>query len=280
MRPRACEITGYAVTDDDFLGGRLTVAQPAKGYRAGTDSVLLAASVPAVSGQSVLELGCGTGVVSLCLAARVPRLKLHGVELQPDYTELAHHNAARNGIDFKVHAVDLRTLPDSIRSRAFDHVIANPPYYRRSPGEQASDPGRETAMAGKAPLSDWIGIAAKRIVPKGYLSIVQDIRRMPELLAEIAASRLGSVEVLPISARIGRAPHLVLVRARKGGRAPYRQYFPLILHRGVRHERDGESYTDRVSGILREGAALEFVAPGDSLRSTTSHQMAGLPHRD
>ena len=46
---------------DQFLGGRLMVAQPKTGYRAGVDPVLLAASVPAVRGESVLELGCGVG---------------------------------------------------------------------------------------------------------------------------------------------------------------------------------------------------------------------------
>jgi len=268
------------LTHDGFLDGHLTVAQPAKGYRAGSDSVLLAASVPADSGQSVLELGCGAGVAGLCLAVRVPRLDLHGVELQADYAELARRNATGNGLDFKVHTADLRSLPDALQSRAFDHVMANPPYFRRSARTRAADPGRETALASEAPLADWIGIAAKRLAPKGYLSVVQDMRRLPELLTAIIASRLGSLEVLPLSARIGRAPHLVLARARKGGRTPYRQYFPLILHKGAHHERDGESYTDRVARILREGTALDFGAPGDSLRSTTSLRMARLPHGD
>ena len=49
------------LTCDDFLGGRLSIWQPRDGYRAGVDPVLLAASVPARAGQSVLELGCGTG---------------------------------------------------------------------------------------------------------------------------------------------------------------------------------------------------------------------------
>ncbi|MBL4768768.1 MAG: methyltransferase, partial [Rhodobacteraceae bacterium] len=45
--------------------------QPRKGYRAGIDPMLLAASVPAHAGQSVLELGCGAGAAILCLATRV-----------------------------------------------------------------------------------------------------------------------------------------------------------------------------------------------------------------
>ena len=82
------------MTENAFLGGRLRIRQPRRGYRAGVDPVILAASVPLRSGQSVLELGCGVGVASFCLAARVPDAVLTGIELQPDYAALARENAA------------------------------------------------------------------------------------------------------------------------------------------------------------------------------------------
>ena len=81
---------------NEFLGGRVRLWQPLSGYRAGVDPVLLAASVPATAGQTVLELGCGAGAAILCLAARVPGLHLTGVELQPAYADLARRNAAEN----------------------------------------------------------------------------------------------------------------------------------------------------------------------------------------
>ena len=126
-------MSGFAdneLTCNDFLGGRVQLWQPVDGYRAGVDPVFLAASVPATSGQSVLELGCGAGAAALCLAARVPGLHLSGVELQAEYAELARKNAVENGVNFEVVQADLSALPSELRQRQFDHVIANPPYYR------------------------------------------------------------------------------------------------------------------------------------------------------
>ena len=67
---------------DAFLGGRLRLWQPVRGYRAGGDPVLLAASVPAQAGQAVLDVGCGVGTAALCLSARVPGVAVTGLERQ------------------------------------------------------------------------------------------------------------------------------------------------------------------------------------------------------
>ena len=117
------------VTVDGFLGGRLRLAQPGTGYRAGIDPVLLAAACPAQTGQEVLELGCGVGVASLCLGWRVPGLALSGVEIMGDYAQIARENAARNDIEFDVRQGDVSARPTPFYDRSFHHVIMNPPYF-------------------------------------------------------------------------------------------------------------------------------------------------------
>ena len=134
-----------ALTCDGFLGGKLRILQPRAGYRAATDPVFLAATVPAQAGQSVLELGCGAGVALLSLGRRVPGLQLFGVELQPDYADLAQRNAAANGVACTIHCADLTQMPADLRTQNFDHVIANPPYFPKASGTAAADSGRETA---------------------------------------------------------------------------------------------------------------------------------------
>lgn len=242
-------------TCDKFLGGRIALWQPKNGYRAGIDPVLLAAATPASPGQSVLELGCGAGAASLCLAARVTGISLTGVEIQPEYAALARRNAVENSISFDVHEADLRDLPGPLRQLSFDHVIMNPPYYERCRSTGSQNPGRDIALGGETPVVDWIHIGAKRLKPKGVLTLIQRIDRLPDVLAALPKS-LGSIRVVPIAARNGRAAHLFVLQARKNGRAAFRLSAPFVLHLGAEHLRDGNDYTPVTEAILRDGSAL------------------------
>ncbi|SFJ83615.1 tRNA1(Val) (adenine(37)-N6)-methyltransferase [Celeribacter neptunius] len=251
---------GSELSRDAFLGGRLHLWQPRMGYRAGVDPVLLAAATPARHGQSVLELGCGAGAASLCLATRVSGLELTGVELQSFYAELARRNAAENNVAMQVVAADLQHLPGDLRARSFDHVIANPPYYERHRSTAAADAGRDVALAGETPLGNWVDVAARRLKPKAYLTMIQKADRLPDLITALAAldGRLGSIRVRPIQPREGRVAELVIVQARKGGRAGFVLESALIMHEGLRHEHDGESYRAQVATILRDGGELPW----------------------
>ncbi|MCU4652547.1 methyltransferase [Roseibacterium sp. SDUM158016] len=244
------------LTRDAFLGGRVHAWQPRQGYRAGNDPVLLAAACPARSGDTVLELGCGVGVASLCLAARVPGLHLTGVERQEAYARLAERNAAEAGVDLEIVAADLAALPAGLRGRSFDHVIANPPYYRPGGGTAAGDPGREAALREETPLLQWTAVAAARLKPRGWLTMIQSADRLPDLLGALVG--MGSVSVLPLQGRAGRPAGRILLRARKGGRAPFRLLPPFLLHEGERHLSDGDSYAPEMSAILRDAFPIDW----------------------
>jgi tRNA1(Val) A37 N6-methylase TrmN6 len=245
------------LTHDAFLGGRLQVWQPANGYRAGVDPVLLAASVRAVAGQSVLELGCGVGVASLCLGTRVGGLALCGIEFQSDYADLAERNAAENRSSLVVVRADLSSLPGSLRQQSFDHVMMNPPFFDRGQGTASHDAGRDLALGGETPLSAWVETATRRLRPGGSLTVIQSTPRLPEILGAMD-QRLGSVTLLPLAARSGRASTRFLLRAIKGGRTPFRLLATCLLHAGERHVQDGDDYAPAIATVLRDGAALNW----------------------
>lgn len=251
-------MTGFddsALTRDAFLGGKLSLHQPRQGYRAGLDAVLLSASIQAEKGARVLELGCGAGAAILCLGARIPSLTLTGVERDPAYASLARRNG---GDELEVIEADLVDLPMPLRQRQFDHVLANPPYYNRAASIASCDPLREAAHGAETPLQTWVKTAAKRLAPKGYLHFIHLTESLPDILSALPGG-MGSIEVLPLCSRAGRAPKRMILRARKNGRGAFHLHAPLVLHRGEKHQDDShDSYAPSVKSILQSGAPLIF----------------------
>ncbi len=246
-----------SLTCDGFLGGRLRLTQPARGYRAGMDAVLLAAACPARPGAAVLELGCGIGAASLCLGARVPGLALTGLELQPDYADLARQNGAANGIALEVVTGDLAALPRALRARRFDQVLMNPPYF--TPGTPAPDAGRATARHEATPLAVWIDAGLRRLVPGGGLTLIQRADRLPEVLAALSP-RAGAIHLRPLAPRPGADASRFVLTAIKGRRDPLRWLAPLVIHDAPAHAGDGaDDYAPLLRAILRDGAALPMA---------------------
>lgn len=241
------------LTHDAFLGGKLHLWQPQKGYRAGTDPVFLAAACPAQTGESVLDIGCGVGTAVLCLAARVPGLRLFGLEVQPQIAALARRNAADNGFEMPVECGDLTAMPKSLRQH-FDHVITNPPFYAQT-GTPSPNGIRDLALRVDVPLFDWVQAAGRRLVPGGWLTLICGVDGLPQVLAAMG-KQVGSVSVLPLAARENHPAKRIILRARKVGRAPFRLLAPFILHEGPAHDGDRNSHSARAEAISRHADSL------------------------
>jgi tRNA1Val (adenine37-N6)-methyltransferase len=244
-------------TVDALLGGRVRLIQPREGYRAATDPVLLAAACAALPGESALDLGCGAGAAALCLAARVPGVATTGLEIQPAYAALARRNAALNSCAFEVIEGDVAAPPAALRSRVFDHVIANPPFFAAA--DQPSpvsgrDVARRAADVGDAGL--WVDAGLRRLKQGGWLTMINRVERLPEMLAALDG-RAGAVAVLPLAARAGRPAKRVILRARKDRGGPFRLLAPFVLHDGAAHGGDADDFTEAARAVLRDGAALE-----------------------
>ena len=130
-------------TCDDFLGGLVKLTQHKNGLRATSDSVLVAAFVPAKTGDSVLDVGTGNGVVALCLNARVGGLKMTGIDCQEHLLALAKKNAEINNADLTLVSADISKKPSPIHGLQYHHVVTNPPFYDE-PNARRNTDGRYT----------------------------------------------------------------------------------------------------------------------------------------
>lgn len=243
--------------EDRLLGGRVRLLQPLKGYRAATDPVFLAAAVPARAGERVLELGCGAGAALFCLAARVPELTLHGLELQPAYLALAERNAGLNAVAATLHQGDVAAVPQALRRLSFDQVMMNPPHHAAGcVGSPVAARDRAHREAG-ARLEEWLAAGLARLKPRGWLTVIHRAERVPDLL-RCLDGRAGAIRLKPLAPRAGRTAGRVILRARKGAKGPFRLLPPLVIHAGPTHVRDQDDFSARAAAVLRGGAALEM----------------------
>ncbi len=239
-------------SDDLLLGGRVRIGQARDGARVAIDPIFLAAAVPVEPGQSVLEIGCGSGAASLCLAARVPECRVVGLELQPDLVRRASDNVVANGMQGRVAVLagDLLRPPAGLVPGSFDHVMANPPYLERGRASPPPNPAKAAAtIEGEAGLGDWVGFAVTMVRPRGSITFVHRADRLDALLGHLAG-RAGGIVVFPLWPAAGRDAGRVLVRARKQLAAPLRLAAGIVLH-----EADGR-FTAAAEAVLRGGATL------------------------
>jgi len=200
-----------ANTLDGFLGGRLSIAQPRRGFRAGHDTVLLAASVPALAGSHLLELGSGAGIASLCLACRVAQIRVTGIEIDPELVALANENAARNGMADGV-GFECADAASFGGRELFDHVFFNPPFHPAS-GEESPSAGRDLAMRDAAnAIADWTRSALALTRAAGTVTAILRADRTDEMLA---AGDGRGVVLFPLFPRAGEAPKRMIVQFRK-----------------------------------------------------------------
>lgn len=244
------------LTRDAFLGGRLVVSQPEKGFRAGLDSVLLGASVRA-GARRLLDLGSGVGTASLVALADLPEASATLAEIDPATAAIAALNLGANGFGARTRVLNLDvTAKGGVRAEAglpadhYDAVIANPPFFDRGAG---SAPSRARAAARHMPpetLDLWVKAAATHAAPEGEVVFVHAAQSLPVLLPAFMA-RFGAVTVLPLAPREGEAASRVLVRGIKGSRAP----FTLLASRAL-HEPEGRTFRPEFDAIFRGLARL------------------------
>jgi tRNA1(Val) A37 N6-methylase TrmN6 len=237
------------LTEDAVLGGRIRIRQPARGYRVNVDTLLLAASVEA--GPRLMEAGCGVGAGLLTVASLCADAKLVGVERDQNIADIARENVAMNAMSDRVEIVTGDVLERSANIGVFDGVFVNPPYDAEGEGRPPAE-GRHYAHVAEAPLDVWIAALADRLTGGAALTMIHRAHKAAEILAALDG-RLGAAELIPIHPRAGEAAKRILVRARKGSRAPLRLWPALVLH-----DASGAKYTPETEAILRGDAAIRF----------------------
>jgi tRNA1Val (adenine37-N6)-methyltransferase len=234
-------------TTDTFFNGRIQVKQDRVGYRFSIDAVLLAYQAAPRSGEKVIDLGAGCGIISLVMAYRRPDITITAVEVQAELAQLAISNVKDNHLQDRITVlgVDMKAMKPDMTAGPVDLVVCNPPY--RRPGSGRINPDNQRAIARhevKAKLQDVI-LAVRRILKTaGRFVTVYTAERTADLLCQMRTDGIEPKFFRTIHTDPVSEAKLVLVEGIKGGNPGLKIAPPLILYD------DNGNYTDEVQQMF------------------------------
>ncbi|HSH13284.1 MAG TPA: methyltransferase, partial [Desulfurivibrionaceae bacterium] len=186
--------------------------------------------------ESLLDLGCGCGIIPLILAYRWPHLRLSGLELQPQLANLARSNVADSGFSERISIVegDLRALNGLFKPGQFQRVVCNPPFYRSAGARHNLDPERRLARHEvAADLAEVVAAASWLLHQGGRVDLVYPAERAAALLAALRGAGLEPKRLQVVHSHPGGVGTLVLVEGLKGGGEELEILPPFFIYREV-----------------------------------------------
>lgn len=144
-----------------------TVNQSSKVFRVGTDGVLLGASTTVENAANILEIGTGTGLISLMIAQRNPNSIITALDIDEDAVALASENFRNSPFSSRLNAV-LQDFKKLETHEKFDLIVSNPPYFEENPSEKDVLARQQTELS----FRDLIQNASRSLSEKGLLSVI------------------------------------------------------------------------------------------------------------
>ncbi|MEK6783143.1 MAG: methyltransferase [Bacteroidota bacterium] len=171
--------------------------------KVGTDAVLLGAWVNIENTKTILEVGTGSGVISLILAQRtLPYAKIEAIEIEKEDAEQAQENIVRSPWPEKI-KIHHQSLQSFIANKTFDLIVSNPPYFINShlPPSGKRSQARHT---GSLNYTELIKYAVKLLSPIGRLAVVLPFEEGKQFQTLARASDLHVVRQLAFYSRQGK----------------------------------------------------------------------------
>ena len=233
----------------DEVNDSLRLIQKTNGLMFGTDALLLASYINKSTGKAI-ELGGGTGIISLLVLARDKARCADVIEVQEEYAELIDRNARLNRLDDRMHAraADLRDLR---LGAEYDLCFTNPPYMRVDSGRANVHSGKNAARHEvHGGIRDFCLAAAGALRFGGSFYAVYRTDRLVDLITAMREAAIEPKRMTLVHADIESEPSMVLVEGRRGGRPSLKLTRPLIIHTDPTHEK----YTDDMEYIMKNGS--------------------------
>ena len=229
-----------------FLTDDYKVLQDDDAYLFSADSVLLANLAKIGKDDTVLDLGSGSGVMSILVSVKKGAKKVVGVEIDSCTAEMSRRSVKMNHLDDKIQIVtgDVKDVKALLTAGSFDKAICNPPYFGGDDGLEKTSQRAVARKQGDCSLNDFVFAASYALKNGGDFFIVYKADRLVELITTLHQNGLEPKHITYVYPKLSKGVDTVIISAKKGGKLGL-QSSTLILM-----DEEGK-YTEKVKELYR-----------------------------
>ena len=235
---------------DDLEFKELKIIQKPEGFCFGIDAVLLSDYAKEIKNNAkVLDLGTGTGILSILLSGKTKLSKIYGIEIQKEIADMAQRSVELNNLNNKIEIIntDINNLEDFFDINTFDAIVTNPPYKNENSGKINDNEYKYISRhETTANLSKFINISFKMLKDKGSFYMVHRPERLVDIIYELRKNKLEPKNIRFVYSNKNKEPKLVLIKAVKNANRFLKIDKPLFIY-----DEDGK-YTDELLKIYNK----------------------------
>ena len=235
---------------DDLEYKGLKIIQNKEGFCFGIDSVLLSDFAKNIKKDSVVvDIGTGTGIISILLSKKAEIKKIYGIEIQEEVADMAKRSVKLNDLQDKIQIINknIKNIFEEIESNKIDAIVTNPPYMKLNTGAKNEEIKKLISRHEvECNLEDIIKISYKLLKSKGEFYMVHRAERIVDILYNLRKYKLEPKEIRFIHSKVGKEPNLVLIKAVKDAGEHLIIDLPLVVYNN-----DG-TYTDEILKIYNK----------------------------
>lgn len=218
--------------DDLQIHGYQIIQHPDK-FCFGMDAVLLSSFVSCRPGDIVADLGTGTGVIPILLAAKTPAAHIDALEIQEESADMARRSVRYNELEDKIQIItgDIKEASCIWKPSSYDIITTNPPYMNDNHGLKNPDMPKAIARHEVlCTLDDVIREGARLLKPGGHFFMVHRPFRLVEIILTLTKYKLEPKRMRLVHPFAGKEPNMVLIDAVRGGNRMVKMEAPLIVY--------------------------------------------------
>ncbi len=211
----------------EHLDYGLKIYQNSELYTFTSDAVLLAKFAKVKNGETIADLGSGSGIISLYLAKKADVKKIYAVEIQKKLAEMSKKSVELNNLQNKIEIINENMLNLSLQ---VDVVVTNPPYKKFSSIKNENSSRAIARHEIEINLTKLLKTASKMLKEKGRFYICYDSNRTAELIYNLKLNKLEPKKMFFTYANINKNASIVFVEAVKCGKEEIKILPPIITN--------------------------------------------------